>query len=90
MTYKSRCERCHRSLLGGDEAFVCSYDCTWCRECAGGFGMKCPNCDGELTLRPRRNARRTDPGEVAPPRARTQLAVGAPAGPTREEDRGCA
>lgn len=51
---KSNCERCGRDLLPAGPAYICSYECTWCRECASGFEFRCPNCGGELVARPRR------------------------------------
>jgi len=51
---KFNCERCGRDLFPAGPAFICSYECTWCRECAAGFEFRCPNCKGELVARPRR------------------------------------
>jgi hypothetical protein len=32
---------------------ICSFECTFCRECAEGrLGGRCPNCGGELVRRP--------------------------------------
>ena len=52
------CEKCGTDLpaeLPG--AFICSFECTFCLNCAQGklFGI-CPNCGGELVRRPRRPA----------------------------------
>jgi hypothetical protein len=50
------CECCDRDLpadAGG--AFICSFECTWCRDCAQGrFALRCPNCGGDLLPRPTR------------------------------------
>jgi hypothetical protein len=55
---RSACERCGAALAGDDEAFICSYECTFCAACAGEMKAVCPNCGGELVVRPRRkNAR---------------------------------
>jgi hypothetical protein len=54
---RSECERCGAPLEPGGEAYICSYECTWCRECAGSFEHVCPNCGGELVARPRRAER---------------------------------
>jgi len=55
---RPECERCHTPLPRDSEvAFICSYECTFCRACADAFGGKCPNCDGELLQRPRRITR---------------------------------
>jgi hypothetical protein len=49
------CERCGVDLpadAGG--AFICSFECTFCAECAEGLDDHCPNCGGELLDRPTR------------------------------------
>ncbi|ARU88379.1 DUF1272 domain-containing protein [Pseudomonas sp. M30-35] len=53
---RPNCECCDRELPGdSDAAFICSYECTFCRDCAAGhLQLKCPNCSGELVSRPRR------------------------------------
>jgi hypothetical protein len=53
---KSVCEQCQRALGREDEAHICSFECTFCPECAGEFRGVCPNCGGELVRRPRRGA----------------------------------
>jgi hypothetical protein len=55
---RPNCECCDRDLpAGSTEAFICSFECTFCRSCAEGkLGGRCPNCGGELALRPRRPA----------------------------------
>lgn len=52
------CECCDRELPGDSaEARICSFECTFCRDCAEGpLAGRCPNCDGELLPRPRRPA----------------------------------
>jgi hypothetical protein len=52
---RGSCERCGQSLDGAAEAFICSYECTFCPPCATGeLAGRCPNCGGELARRPRR------------------------------------
>jgi len=51
---KPRCERCDAALPADGEAFVCSYECTFCPRCAESMASVCPNCRGELVRRPRR------------------------------------
>jgi len=35
------------------EAFICSFECTFCRDCVDGeLAGVCPNCGGELVRRP--------------------------------------
>jgi len=49
------CERCGADLpadAGG--AFICSFECTFCAECADALDERCPNCSGELLDRPTR------------------------------------
>lgn len=53
---KAVCERCGTKLPPDtDAAYICSYECTFCRDCRdGALERQCPNCRGELLLRPRR------------------------------------
>lgn len=55
---RSECERCHALLEGEDTAFICSYECTFCADCADEMNEVCPNCGGELVLRPIRQTER--------------------------------
>jgi len=48
---KTICEICTTTLSPEDEAFVCSYECTFCRACADARDRRCPNCGGELLAR---------------------------------------
>jgi uncharacterized protein len=48
------CERCATVLKDGGVAFICSYECTFCASCAEEIDRVCPNCGGELVVRPRR------------------------------------
>lgn len=52
------CECCDRDLApDSKEAMICSFECTFCRNCAETrLKGKCPNCGGELTARPTRAA----------------------------------
>ncbi|WP_221271836.1 DUF1272 domain-containing protein [Tunturibacter empetritectus] len=51
---KSECERCDTALDANGVAFICSYECSFCATCAQVMNAICPNCGGELVLRPRR------------------------------------
>jgi hypothetical protein len=51
---KPSCERCNTALAVNGEAFICSYECTFCAPCAQAMHSICPNCGGELVPRPRR------------------------------------
>jgi hypothetical protein len=52
------CECCDRDLPPeSTEARICSYECTFCADCAQTkLGGRCPNCGGELLRRPIRPA----------------------------------
>jgi uncharacterized protein len=55
---RPNCECCDRDLPADSlDALICSFECTFCRECAKTTlqGI-CPNCGGELLQRPRRPA----------------------------------
>ena len=51
---KTECAKCKNSLTEYGEAFICSYECTFCPFCAKQMNYDCPNCGGELRLRPKR------------------------------------
>jgi hypothetical protein len=53
---KKACEKCGHALPADGEASICSYECTFCRECAKQMNFVCPNCGGELVDRPRRKS----------------------------------
>jgi len=55
---RPNCECCDRDLPpGSTEAMICTFECTFCAECADNIlqGV-CPNCGGELVRRPIRPA----------------------------------
>lgn len=56
MEMRTVCERCGVMLAAGDEARICSYECTFCPTCTDEMAAVCPNCGGELVARPRRVA----------------------------------
>lgn len=58
LTLRPGCECCDRDLPPESrDALICSFECTWCRDCAETrLGMRCPNCGGELVTRPVRPA----------------------------------
>jgi hypothetical protein len=51
------CERCSAPLPHDADAFICSYECTFCPGCSAEMRHTCPNCGGELVRRPRRRAK---------------------------------
>lgn len=53
------CECCGKNLPPhADDAVICSFECTFCRDCADHRlpGGVCPNCGGEFVPRPKRPA----------------------------------
>ncbi len=55
---RPECERCGVDLPpDAAGVFICSFECTFCDDCAGGpLGGHCPNCGGNLVARPTRAA----------------------------------
>ena len=52
------CERCGTDLPAeAPGAFICSFECTFCADCADALDDLCPNCRGELMDRPTRAAK---------------------------------
>lgn len=54
LALRPNCECCDRDLPPNSaEARICTYECTFCAECADGvFRGLCPNCGGNLVARP--------------------------------------
>jgi hypothetical protein len=81
---RPNCECCGRDLPPDSrEALICSFECTWCRDCAAQRlpGGVCPNCGGELVARPVRPADRLARFPAATRRKRSALAACAGASP---------
>jgi hypothetical protein len=56
---RPNCECCDRDLgPSATNAMICSFECTFCADCAAGVlkGV-CPNCGGDLMRRPTRAAK---------------------------------
>ena len=55
---RPNCECCNVDLPpDSTEARICSFECTFCALCAETkLGGICPNCGGDLVVRPRRPA----------------------------------
>jgi uncharacterized protein len=51
---RPKCEKCGQSLGLTDTAYICSYECTFCENCASQMSQVCPNCGGQLLRRPPR------------------------------------
>jgi len=51
---RPNCECCGRDLPpDSPHAMICSFECTFCTDCAAGMLRgTCPNCGGELVRRP--------------------------------------
>lgn len=50
---RPNCECCDKNLGPADDAFICTYECTFCPDCAkGALAGVCPNCLGNLQPRP--------------------------------------
>jgi hypothetical protein len=58
LALRPNCECCNRDLPPSSPlARICTYECTFCAECADGpLGGTCPNCGGNLVSRPVRPA----------------------------------
>ena len=50
------CECCDKDLPPQSaEAYICTFECTFCFDCSEGkFNYVCPNCGGNLVIRPNR------------------------------------
>jgi len=54
---RPNCECCDRDLAPAAQAFICTFECTFCPACAEGLlDQTCPNCGGNLVTRPVRPA----------------------------------
>jgi len=53
---KPICENCGKALPNGsDEAMICTFECTFCKECVDNILFNvCPNCGGGFEKRPTR------------------------------------
>jgi len=54
LALRPNCECCDRDLSpGSPDARICTFECTFCADCAEGrFHGACPNCGGDLVVRP--------------------------------------
>jgi hypothetical protein len=67
---RPNCECCDRDLPPESrDALICTYECTFCADCAEGrLGGVCPNCGGELVRRPIRPPARLAKDPASPVR----------------------
>jgi uncharacterized protein len=51
---RPNCENCDRDLPPSSaDALICTFECTWCADCSRDvLDGTCPNCGGDLQLRP--------------------------------------
>jgi hypothetical protein len=58
LALRPNCECCDRDLPPeSGVAMICSFECTFCRDCAEGvLAGRCPNCGGTFAPRPIRPA----------------------------------
>jgi len=58
LALRPNCECCNKDLPNESvEARICTFECTFCADCASArLNGICPNCGGELVVRPRRPA----------------------------------
>lgn len=51
---KDSCQQCGKALGWQSGALICSYECTWCPDCAAVNDSLCRNFGGDLQMWPRR------------------------------------
>ena len=58
LALRPNCECCDRDLPPDSPlARICTFECTFCADCSSGrFDGVCPNCGGDLVVRPIRPA----------------------------------
>ena len=57
LALRPTCEHCNKPLPpASTEAMICSYECTFCRDCVERLSNVCPNCGGGFVPRPVRPA----------------------------------
>jgi uncharacterized protein len=78
---RPNCECCDRDLPSDAEAYICTYECTWCAACAEHLGT-CPNCGGNLVIRPVRPSAKLlrDPASTVRVHAATPCPLGSTIG----------
>jgi hypothetical protein len=81
------CENCNRPLgPNATDAMICSYECTFCRECVDAvLSNVCPNCGGGFERRPVRPAHAWVEGAPRDPFPPSSKVVHKPVDPTAHE-----
>jgi hypothetical protein len=69
---RPNCECCDIDLPPDSaDARICSFECTFCASCASGVLQgKCPNCGGELVVRPCRPLHKLESNPASTERVR--------------------
>ena len=50
---RPNCENCDNDLNADSAAYICTFECTFCQDCAvNRYKHVCPNCRGNLEKRP--------------------------------------
>jgi len=67
---RPNCETCGKDLPNGSpEAMICTYECTFCKDCVDNLLQNvCPNCGGGFERRPTRPKEelKKNPGQTVP------------------------
>ncbi|GAB1612495.1 alginate lyase [Mammaliicoccus lentus] len=53
---KTKCDNCDYVFHEKSNAFICVKEHTFCRDCAENLYYVCPECSGELVVRPKLKA----------------------------------
>ncbi|QNK03331.1 DUF1272 domain-containing protein [Dyella telluris] len=76
------CEQCNKALPpAATDAMICSYECTYCRDCVALLQNVCPNCGGGFMPRPIRPAHAWKPGVSLERQPATQVITYKPVDP---------
>ncbi|PCI59886.1 MAG: urease [Kordiimonadales bacterium] len=63
LEHRPSCENCDKDLPpAATDACICSYECTYCRDCVELLENVCPNCGGGFVPRPVRPKAELRPG----------------------------
>jgi uncharacterized protein len=73
---RPNCECCDKDLPPHADALICTYECTFCADCARTrLGGVCHNCGGDLVKRPTRPARMLEKHPASTKRVRKDHAA---------------
>lgn len=78
---RPNCECCDADLPNeSTQARICTFECTFCSDCAESrLNNICPNCGGELVVRPRRPTAKLAKYPASTERVHKPAGCGAPA-----------